>query len=82
MDTRTHLKRAAAAAALTAALAGIAPSVAEAKPRDGTCAALANAAYQALANADHYERQGDMDNANYWMSTYRKAQQNITRRNC
>lgn len=82
MKIRAFGARTIAGVAVAGALAGIGAEVAEAKPRDGTCAAITNAAYNALMNADHYEREGDSENARYWMSVYRAAQQNITRRNC
>ncbi|KUH89148.1 MULTISPECIES: hypothetical protein [unclassified Mycobacterium] len=82
MEIRKILGKSVAAVAMSTALAGFGADVAEARPRDGSCAALQNAASHAKANADHYFRQGDNGNARYWQSVYQKTIQNIQRRNC
>ncbi|WP_133259086.1 hypothetical protein [Mycolicibacterium sp. GF69] len=82
MEIRTLLAKTIAAVALSTALAGFGADVAEARPRDGSCAGLLNAASHAKANADHYVRQGDNGNARYWQSVYQKTIDNIARRNC
>ncbi|KUI11230.1 hypothetical protein AU192_00005 [Mycobacterium lehmannii] len=82
MNIRALATKTVAASAMALALTGIGTGVAEAKPRDGSCGALYNAAYDARANALHYEQQGDAQNARYWNQTFQMTMRNIERRNC